>query len=88
MKKKSPIALVRPGDSDETVWVSTATALRYFDIGFSTLYRHRDSGLFKLGVHYLDLSDPNSKQSSYRWNLAALTAAWSVPPEYREPATA
>ena len=88
MRKTSPLAVVRTGSEKTSYWVNTATALRHFDIGVNTLYRHRESGLLKLGTHYLDISDPNAHKASYRWNLAAITEAWSVPPEYREPASA
>lgn len=88
MTKDSPLAVVRSGGDSSSGWVNTTTAIQHFDIGVTTLYRYRDAGLLKLGTHYLDLSDPNSRKASYRWSIPALTDAWSVPPEYREPISA
>jgi hypothetical protein len=63
---------------------STSQAAELLACSPKKLYRQRNSGYLKLGIHFLDQRSPDSSVADLRWNVRAICQAWSIPPEKRQ----
>lgn len=64
---------------------STAEAAKLLACSPKKLYKQRNSGYLKIGIHFIDQRSPSSAVADLRWDVTAIRQAWSVPPEKRKP---
>ncbi len=57
--------------------VSTRELCELRSISHRTLSRRIKAGVYRLGVHFIDVRDPNSLRATYRWFLSEFDALHS-----------
>jgi len=64
-------------------FVTSKTFQEIVEVSESHLNRCVEQGIFQLGVHYLQIENPNARRPTRRWNPRRIVEVWATDPATR-----
>ncbi len=66
-------------------FISSKNLQEFIEVSETHLNRCVEKGQFKLGIHYIQIEDPNARRPTRRWNPQQLFQLWATDPALRLP---